>query len=62
MKSRKEKIIFKYISPQMSRYADILVKTSIQDKRVYVLKLELVETTSFLLKKEEMTLQVRREN
>jgi hypothetical protein len=27
-------------------------KTSIQDERVCVLKLELVETTSFLLKKE----------
>jgi hypothetical protein len=37
-------------------------KTSIQDERVCVLKLELVETTSFLLEKEEMTLQVRREH
>jgi hypothetical protein len=37
-------------------------KASIQDERVCVLKLELVETTSFLLKKEEMTLQVRREH
>jgi hypothetical protein len=37
-------------------------KASIQDERVSVLKLELVETTSFLLKKEEMTLQVRREH
>jgi hypothetical protein len=37
-------------------------KASIQDERVCVLKLELVETTSFLLEKEEMTLQVRREH
>jgi hypothetical protein len=37
-------------------------KDSIQDERVCVLKLELVETTSFLLEKEEMTLQVRREH
>jgi hypothetical protein len=37
-------------------------KDSIQDERVCVLKLELVETTSFLLKKEEMTLRVRREH
>jgi hypothetical protein len=37
-------------------------KASIQDERVCVLKLELVETTSFLLKKEEMTLRVRREH
>ena len=37
-------------------------KASIQDERVCVLKLELMETTSFLLKKEEMTLQVRREH
>jgi hypothetical protein len=37
-------------------------KTSIQDERVCALKLELVETTSFLLKKEEITLQVRREH
>jgi hypothetical protein len=37
-------------------------KTSIQDERVCVLKLELMETTSFSLEKEEMTLQVRREH
>jgi hypothetical protein len=37
-------------------------KASIQDERVCVLKLELVETNSFLLEKEEMTLQVRREH
>ena len=37
-------------------------KTSIQDERVCVLELELVETTSFLSKNEEMTLQVRREH
>jgi hypothetical protein len=60
MKSRKEKMILQYISPQMiSRHFG---KTSIQDERVCVLKLELVETTSFLLEKEEMTLQVRREH
>jgi hypothetical protein len=34
-------------------------KASIQDERVCILKLELVETTSFLLKKEKMSLQVR---
>jgi hypothetical protein len=54
MKSRKEKVILQYISPQMSRYTDILVKNSVQYERVCVLKLELLETTS-LLKKEEMT-------
>jgi hypothetical protein len=62
MKSRKEKMISPiHISTdeQISRHFG---KTSIQDERVCVLKLELVETTFFLLKKEEMTLQVRREN
>jgi hypothetical protein len=54
MKSRKEKVVLQYISPQMSREADILVKASVQNERVCVLKLELVEMTS-LLKKEEMT-------
>jgi hypothetical protein len=37
-------------------------KAPIQDERVCVLKLELMETNSFLLEKEEMTLQVRREH
>jgi hypothetical protein len=62
MKSRKEKVILQiHISTdeQISRHFG---KASIQDERVCVLKLELVETTSFLLKKEEMTLQVRREH
>jgi hypothetical protein len=62
MKSRKEKMISPiHISTdeQISRHFD---KSSIQDERVCVLKLNLVETTSLLLKKEEMTLQVRREN
>jgi hypothetical protein len=62
MKSRKEKMILQiHISTneQISRHFG---KASIQDERVCVLKLELVETTSFLLKKEEMTLQVRREH
>jgi hypothetical protein len=40
-----------YISPQISRDFG---KAFVQDKRVCVLKLELMETTS-LLKKEEMT-------
>jgi hypothetical protein len=54
MKSRKEKMISPiHISTdeQISRHFG---KASIQDERVCVLKLELVETTS-LLKKEEMT-------
>jgi hypothetical protein len=62
MKSRKEKVILQiHISTdeQISRHFG---KASIQDERVCILKLELVETTSFLLKKEEMTLQVRREH
>jgi hypothetical protein len=49
MKSRKEKVVLQYISPQMS-----FGKSSIQDERVCILKLELVETTSSL-KEEEMT-------
>jgi hypothetical protein len=44
-------VVLQYISPQMSRHFD---KASVQDERVCVLKLKLVETTS-LLKKEEMT-------
>jgi hypothetical protein len=62
MKSRKEKMfspIHISTDEQISRHFG---KASIQDERVCVLKLELVETTSFLLKKEEMTLQVRREH
>ena len=62
MKSRKEKVILQiHISTdeQISRHFG---KASIQDERVCILKLELVETTSFLLKKEEMTLQVRKEH
>jgi hypothetical protein len=54
MKSRKEKWFSNiYISTdeQISRHFG---KASVQDERVCVLKLELVETTS-LLKKEEMT-------
>jgi hypothetical protein len=62
MKSRKEKMI----SPiHISTYEQISIhfgKASIQDETVCVLKLELMETTSSLLKKEEMTLQVRREH
>jgi hypothetical protein len=62
MKSRKEKMISPiHISTdeQISRHFG---KASIQDERFCILKLELVETTSLLLKKEEMTLQVRREH
>jgi hypothetical protein len=54
MKSRKEKWFSNiYISTdeQISRHFG---KASVQDERVCVLKMELVETTS-LLKKEEMT-------
>ena len=62
MKSRKGKMILqKYISidEQISKHFG---KAFIQDERVCILKIKLVETTSFLLKKEEMTLQVRREH
>jgi hypothetical protein len=58
MKSRKEKWFSNtYISTdeQISRYFG---KASVQDERVCVLKLKLVETTS-LLKKEEMTPRLR---
>jgi hypothetical protein len=50
---KREVVLHIYISTdeQISRHFG---KTSIQDERVCVLKLELVETTS-LLKKEEMT-------
>jgi hypothetical protein len=53
MKSRKEKVVLQYISTyeQIRRHFG---KASVQDERVCVLKLELVEMTS-LLKKEEMT-------
>jgi hypothetical protein len=54
MKSRKEKMVLQYITPQMSKISRHFGKASIQDEIVCVLKLELVETTS-LLKKEEMT-------
>jgi hypothetical protein len=54
MKSKKEKWfsnIYTSTDEQISKYFG---KASVQDERVCVLKLELVETTS-LLKKEEMT-------
>jgi hypothetical protein len=54
MKSRKEKVVLQYISPHMSRH---LGKSSVQDERVFVLMLELMETTS-LLRKEEITLRL----
>ena len=54
MKSRKEKVVLQYISPQDEQIRRHFGKASVQDERVCVLKLELVETTS-LLKKEEMT-------
>jgi hypothetical protein len=62
MKSRKEEMISPiHISTdeQISRHFG---KASIQDERVCVLKPEIMETTSFLLEKEEMTLKVRREH
>jgi hypothetical protein len=62
MKSKKEKLIYPIhisIDEQISKH---FCKDSIQAERVCVLTLELVETTSFLLKKEEMTLQVKREH
>jgi hypothetical protein len=49
MKSRKEKIIHISIDEKINRHFD---KASIQDERVCVLKLELVETNSLLLKNE----------
>jgi hypothetical protein len=61
MKSRKEKMISPIhisIDEQIRRHFG---KASIQYERVCILKLELMETTSFLLKKEHMTLQFRRE-
>ena len=47
----RRKVVLQYISPQISKHFG---KSSIQDERVCVLKLELLETTS-LLKKKEMT-------
>jgi hypothetical protein len=54
MKSRKEKVVFQYISSTDEQISKQFGKASVQDERVCVLKLELVEMTS-LLKKEEMT-------
>jgi hypothetical protein len=54
MKSRKEKVVLQYISPQMSKISKHFGKASVQDERVCILKLELVGTT-YSLKKEEMT-------
>ena len=56
MKSRKEKgsPIHISIDEQIRRH---FRKASIQDERVWVLKMKLMETTS-LLKKEEMTLSL----
>jgi hypothetical protein len=62
MKSIKEKMISPIhisIDEQIRRHFG---KASIQDERVCILKPELMETTSFLLKKEEMNLQVKREH
>jgi hypothetical protein len=56
MKSRKEKMISPIHISTDEQIRRHFGKASIQDERVCVLKLELVETTSFLLKKEEMTL------
>jgi hypothetical protein len=54
MKSRKEKMISPIHISTDEQISRNFGKASIQDERVYVLKLELMETTS-LLKKEEMT-------
>ena len=62
MKSRKKKLILQIHNSTDEQISRHFGKASIQDERVCVLKLELVETTSFLLEKEEMTLQVRREH
>jgi len=45
MKSRKEKVILQYISPQMSQISIHFGKAHIQDERTCILKLELVEIT-----------------
>ena len=45
MKSRKEKVILQYISPQMKQISIHFGKASIQDERTCILKLELVEIT-----------------
>jgi hypothetical protein len=62
MKSRKEKMISPIHISTDEQINKHFGKASIQDEGVCVLNLELVETTSFSLKKEEMTLQVRREH
>jgi hypothetical protein len=62
MKSRKEEMISPIHISKNEQISRHFGKTSIQDERVCVLKPELVETISFLLEKEEMTLQVRREH
>jgi hypothetical protein len=62
MKSRKEKMISPIHISTDEKISKHFGKASIQDERVCILKLELVETTSLLLEKEEMTLQVRREH
>ena len=54
MKSRKKKVILQIHNSTDEQISRHFGKASIQDERVCVLKLELVETTS-LLKKEEMT-------
>jgi hypothetical protein len=61
MKSRKEKMISPIHISTDEQIRRHFGKASIQDERVCVLKLELMETNSFLLKKEHMTLQFRRE-
>jgi hypothetical protein len=45
MKSKKEKMISQYISPQMSKISIHFGKASIQDERTCILKPELVEIT-----------------
>jgi hypothetical protein len=59
IKSRKEKMISPTHISTDKQICKHFGKASIQDEQVCILKLELVETTSFLLEKEEMTLQVR---
>jgi hypothetical protein len=54
MKSRKEKVSLQIYISTDEKISKHFGKASVQDERVCVLKLELVETTS-LLKKEEMT-------
>jgi hypothetical protein len=54
MKSRKEKVVLQIHISTDEQISEHFGKASIQDERVCVLKLKLVEMTS-LLKKEEMT-------